>query len=143
MDNMQTIDVAAGIIWRGGHFLASQRPTNKVMEGYWEFPGGKIEGAESPEEALKRELAEELGIGVREASYWQCVEHYYADRKLNVRLYFFHVTDFSGEPCPAEGQNLRWISPDEARALDFLPADSGVLEQLLALADLHAPLKVS
>ncbi|MDD4702178.1 MAG: (deoxy)nucleoside triphosphate pyrophosphohydrolase [Desulfovibrio sp.] len=133
MDYTQTIDVAAGIIWRGGHFLAAQRPTNKAMEGYWEFPGGKLEGNESPEEALKRELAEELGIGVREVSYWQCVEHRYADRNLNVRLYFFHVTDFVGEPCAVEGQNLRWISPDEALNLGFLPADAGVLEQILAL----------
>ena len=133
MDYTQTIDVAAGIIWRGGHFLAAQRPTNKIMEGFWEFPGGKLEGNESPEDALKRELAEELGIGVREVSYWQCVEHRYADRNLNVRLYFFHVTDFVGEPCAADGQNLRWVSPDEAPALGFLPADAGVLEQILTL----------
>ena len=57
MEYTQTIDVAAGIIWRGGLFLAAQRPTNKIMEGYWEFPGGKLEGNDSPEEALKRELA--------------------------------------------------------------------------------------
>ena len=137
MEYTQTIDVAAGIIWRGGLFLAAQRPTNKIMEGYWEFPGGKLEGNESPEEALKRELAEELGIGVSEASYWQCVEHHYAERKVTVRLYFFHVTEFVGEPCPVEGQNLRWVSPDEAPGLGFLPADAGVLEQLLALGTFH------
>ena len=137
MEYTQTIDVAAGIIWRGGLFLAAQRPTNKIMEGYWEFPGGKLEGNDSPEEALKRELAEELGIGVSEASYWQCVEHHYAERKVTVRLYFFHVTEFVGEPCPVEGQNLRWVSPDEAPDLGFLPADASVLEQLLSLGKLH------
>ena len=102
------------------------------MEGYWEFPGGKLEAGESPAEALARELAEELGIGVRECRFWQSLEHSYAERGFRVRLHFFHVTAFSGEPCPAEGQNLRWVTPAEAPELGFLPADAGVLEQLRA-----------
>ena len=79
-----------------------------------------------------RELAEELGIGVRECRFWQSLEHSYAERGFRVRLHFFHVTAFSGEPCPAEGQNLRWVTPAEAPELGFLPADAGVLEQLRA-----------
>jgi len=101
---MRHIEVAAGIVWRGGAFLAAQRPDGKPMAGYWEFPGGKVEGAERPDQALRRELAEELGIGVRQAALWRTVEHCYAERDLLVRLHFFHVTAFSGEPCPAEGQ---------------------------------------
>lgn len=131
-DGPRLIEVAAGIIWRGGRFLAAQRPTDKPLEGYWEFPGGKLEKGESPAEALARELAEELGIGVRECRFWQSLEHSYAERGFRVRLYFFHVTAFSGEPCPAEGQNLRWVTPAEAPELGFLPADAGVLEQLWA-----------
>ncbi|WP_165175140.1 (deoxy)nucleoside triphosphate pyrophosphohydrolase [Desulfovibrio sp. ZJ369] len=127
---MRDIEVAAGIIWRNGRFLAAQRPTDKPLEGYWEFPGGKLEGGESPAEALARELAEELGIGVRKAAFWQSLSHSYAERGFRVRLHFFHVTAFTGEPCPAEGQNLRWISPAEAAHLPFLPADAGVLAQL-------------
>ena len=57
-DGLRPIEVAAGIIWRGGRFLAAQRPTDKPLEGYWEFPGGKLEAGESPAEALARELAE-------------------------------------------------------------------------------------
>lgn len=129
-ESMRHIEVAAGIIWRGGCFLAAQRPTDKPLEGYWEFPGGKLEGAESPAECLKRELAEELGIGVRECRFWQSLEHSYAERGFRVRLHFFHVTAFSGEPCPEEGQNLRWVTPEEAQSLAFLPADAGVLERL-------------
>ena len=81
---------------------------------------------------LGKRLAEELGIGVRECRFWQSLEHSYAERGFRVRLYFFHVTAFSGEPCPAEGQNLRWVTPAEAPELGFLPADAGVLEQLRA-----------
>ena len=131
---MRHIEVAAGIVWRGGACLAAQRPDGKPMAGYWEFPGGKVEGAERPDQALRRELAEELGIGVRQAALWRTVEHCYAERDLLVRLHFFHVTAFSGEPCPAEGQNLRWISPAEAPRLDFLPADAGLLAQLARMS---------
>ena len=80
----------------------------------------------------RMKLAEELGIGVRECRFWQSLEHSYAERGFRVRLHFFHVTAFSGEPCPAEGQNLRWVTPAEAPELGFLPADAGVLEQLRA-----------
>ena len=129
---MRLIEVAAGIIWRGGRFLAAQRPTDKPLEGYWEFPGGKLEARETPSEALARERAEELGIGVRESRFWQSLEHSYAERGFRVRLHFFHVMAFRGEPCPAEGQNLRWVTPSEALELGFLPADANVLEQLRA-----------
>ncbi|WP_297848908.1 (deoxy)nucleoside triphosphate pyrophosphohydrolase [uncultured Desulfovibrio sp.] len=129
---LRLVEVAAGIIWRGERFLAAQRPTDKPLEGYWEFPGGKLEEGESPSEALVRELAEELGIGVRQCRFWQSLEHSYAERGFRVRLHFFHVSLFSGEPCPTEGQNLRWVTPAEALELGFLPADAHVLEQLRA-----------
>ena len=132
VENLRLVEVAAGVILRGGRFLAAQRPTDKPLEGYWEFPGGKLEAGESPSEALARELAEELGIGARECRFWQSLEHSYAERGFRVRLHFFHVTRFSGEPCPAEGQNLRWVTPFEALELGFLPADASVLEQLRA-----------
>ena len=129
---MQDIEVAAGIIWRGKRFLASQRLSDKPLEGYWEFPGGKLEAGESPEDALKRELAEELGVGVRQVVFWKSLDHEYVERGFSVRLYFFHVTEFVGEPCGEEGQNLRWVEPQEAFALGFLPADAVVLEELIA-----------
>ena len=95
---LRLVEVAAGIIWRGERFLAAQRPTDKPLEGYWEFPGGKLEEGESPSEALVRELAEELGIGVRQCRFWQSLEYSYAERGFRVRLHFFHVSLFSGEP---------------------------------------------
>ena len=128
---MKTIHVAAAVIVENHKIFAARRGYGE-FKGYWEFPGGKLEARETPSEALARELAEELGIGVRESRFWQSLEHSYAERGFRVRLHFFHVMAFRGEPCPAEGQNLRWVTPSEALELGFLPADANVLEQLRA-----------
>ena len=136
---MDEIEVAAGIIWRAGRFLAARRPPDKPMEGYWEFPGGKLEPGETPHAALCRELGEELGIQVREAAFWRNEMYDYAARKVRVRLHFFHVTEFGGEPCSREGQELRWVTADEARALTFLPADKDILRHLPARSPATVP----
>ena len=130
---MDVIDVAAGIIWRGDRFLTTQRPPNTPLEGYWEFPGGKQEANEDAHGALVRELAEELGIAVKDAVFWQTVVHDYVERNYTVRLHFFHVRQFNGEPCACESQNMRWVTPAQAMELDFLPADTHVLAQLVSL----------
>ncbi len=127
---MKNIDVAVGLIWRKGRVLAAQRPEGKAHEGYWEFPGGKLEQGESPREALARELAEELGIGVRACQFWKGASHVYDDYGLEVRLHFFHVTAFAGEPCAREGQNMRWVTPSEAAELPLLPADIELVASL-------------
>ena len=127
-------EVAVGVLIResDGALLITSRPEGKPRAGWWEFPGGKLEAGESPEDALKRELAEELGVGVRQVVFWKSLDHEYVERGFSVRLYFFHVTEFVGEPCGEEGQNLRWVEPQEAFALGFLPADAVVLEELIA-----------
>ena len=101
---MTSIVVAGGIIWQDDHLLAALRPQGKPMAGYWEFPGGKLEPGETAEQALCRELREELGISVRACRLWQIVEHDYAERDLHVQLHFFHVTAFDGTPCARERQ---------------------------------------
>lgn len=123
-----TIEVAAGVIWRHGRFLAAQRPQGKPRAGFWEFPGGKREQGETIEDALKRELYEELGITCGRLLAWQRVSHAYPDVRVN--LHFIHVLDFTGEPEPRDGQILRWVAPDEAPSLDFLPADREIVTQL-------------
>lgn len=95
------------------------------MAGFWEFPGGKREPGETMEEALVRELREELGIACGRLLPWTRLRHAYPD--MQVVLHFIHVLDFSGEPEARDGQELRWVSPEEAAGLDFLPADTAVV----------------
>ncbi len=131
--HLRPVDVAAGIIWQDDRFLASERPEGSSHEGFWEFPGGKLEENETPSDALAREILEELGITVTEAAFWQVVEHDYSERGIHVRLHFFHVRGFEGVPAPREKQRLRWVTTEEALALNFLPADHRILAQLNAL----------
>ena len=90
MEEKARIEVVGGILWRGGSFLAAQRPEGHPQAGFWEFPGGKVEPGESLEAALARELAEELSLSVRNPRLWRTVEHDYDFRA--VRLHFFHIT---------------------------------------------------
>lgn len=126
---MKTLHVVAGIIWHNGKFLASCRPEGKARAGFWEFPGGKIEAGETPDNALRRELAEELDIRIASWSLWQEVTHEYPDTR--VHLYFYHITAFDGTPRSVEGHGLAWQSPQEAQLLTFLEADVPVVEALL------------
>ena len=139
-DGLPLVDVAAGVLWREGRLLAAQRPEGKPLAGFWELPGGKLEAGESAEAALVRELAEELGVTVREAAFWRVSEHAYPERGIRVRLHFFHVTEFDGEPAAREGQALAWVTPEEAAGMAFLPADADMLRELRA-APQGAPLR--
>jgi 8-oxo-dGTP diphosphatase len=122
-------DVAAAVIERpDGRFLLACRPEGKPYPGYWEFPGGKIEPGEDPRSALDRELKEELGIDVREATPW--ITRVYAYTHATVRLHFFRVTAWEGEPQPLEDQAIAWqdvLAPDVS---PMLPANAPVLAAL-------------
>ncbi|HET7670294.1 MAG TPA: Nudix family hydrolase [Burkholderiales bacterium] len=123
------IEVAAAVIQRpDGHFLLAQRPAGKVYAGYWEFPGGKVEPGEPPNEALARELHEELGIDVRTSYPWITREFSYPHG--HVRLNFFRVLEWSGEPHPREDQAIAWQAPQGATASPMLPANAPVLASL-------------
>lgn len=122
-------EVVAGIIWQEGRILAARRPEGKMLGGFWEFPGGKIEKGESREEALVRELREELGIVAQTVSYWKSLKHVYPQGP--VHLHFLHVTEFGNEPEAREGQVLRWTYPKEALDMNFLPPDRPILLELL------------
>lgn len=128
---MRAVEVAAGIIWKHGRFLAARRPKGKPRAGFWEFPGGKREQGETIEETLTRELCEELGITPQGRLVpWKTLLHEYPD--IRVSLHFIHVLDFTGEPEPRDGQELRWVTPEEALALNFLPADKSLVAALRA-----------
>jgi 8-oxo-dGTP diphosphatase len=101
------IDVAVGIlIAPNGDVLLGQRPPGKPFDGYWEFPGGKVEPGESILDALKREFVEELGLQITSAAPWCCVEYLYPH--AHVRLHFYISRAWSGEPRGLEGQAFAW-----------------------------------
>lgn len=123
------VEVAAAVIQRAdGAFLLARRPAGKVYAGYWEFPGGKIEPGEDPERALARELHEELGIDARTCFPWITREYVYPHAA--VRLSFFRVTAWSGEPHPREDQAIAWQRFDAPLAEPMLPANAPVLAAL-------------
>ncbi|MDD6088146.1 MAG: (deoxy)nucleoside triphosphate pyrophosphohydrolase [Desulfovibrionaceae bacterium] len=127
-DSFPCLEVVGGIIWRGERFLAAQRPKNRSQSGYWEFPGGKIEPGETPEEAVIREIREELSLEVLRPVLWKTVEHRYPH--TDIILHCFHVTDFSGHPVGNDGQRFCWMTPEEAQTYPFLDADRGLLREL-------------
>lgn len=122
------LTVVAGILWRKEQILVAQRPEGKNYAGYWELPGGKVEQGESLQDALARELEEELGITITSPTFYYKAAHDYGN--FPITLHFFHVTHFIGEPCPLEGQTLRWISLEETNDLPFLEADKPLLQKL-------------
>lgn len=89
-----------------GDVLLGQRPAGKPYDGYWEFPGGKVEQGETILDALKREFVEELGVHILSASPWCGVEHVY--EHAHVRLHFYISREWTGEPQSLEGQALAW-----------------------------------
>ena len=121
-------EVAAAVIERPGEFLLAQRPAGKPYPGYWEFPGGKIEPGEDARAALVRELREELGIEVREATPW--ITRVYAYTHATVRLHFFRVTSWDGEPQPLEDQSIAWQRAGAPDVSPMLPANAPVLAAL-------------
>lgn len=116
------VNVAAGILIKpNGKLLLTQRPQGKPWAGWWEFPGGKIEAGETPQQALQRELNEEIGITVTQASPWVNYKHNY-DKAL-VNLYFFKVTEWRDKARGLENQQLAWIDPNKPTPIDpVLPA---------------------
>ena len=125
----RVVDVAAAIIERSdGTFLLSQRPSGKVYQGYWEFPGGKVEPQEPIAETLARELQEELGIEVEVAYPW--VTRFYVYEHAAVRLHFYRVIRWRGNPSSREGQAFCWQSKQKLTVGPMLPANSAVLKAL-------------
>ncbi len=101
------VDVAVGILLRpDGSFLLGSRPAGKPYAGYWEFPGGKVEPGETLDAALAREFAEELGVTVHASHFVHTVRKDYPHALVD--LHVCHITAWSGQPQPREGQQLAW-----------------------------------
>ena len=120
------VDVAVGVLIRpDDSFLLTSRPPGKVYESYWEFPGGKLEAGESVEQALRRELTEEIGITIGAVQPWkiELVDYPHA----LVRLHFCKVFDWSGELQMREGQHFAWQQLP-VQVLPVLPGTVPVLD---------------
>jgi 8-oxo-dGTP diphosphatase len=144
-----SVEVAAGVLLRGDgdarEYLLARRPEGKVYAGYWEFPGGKLEPGETHEDALRRELLEELGIVVGAVCPWLRREFVYPHAK--VRLQFFRVADWEGEVTAIEHSALSWNSLfAPPRVAPLLPANAPIVRALAlpsfaAAAARGAPIK--
>lgn len=125
--------VACALIDADNRVLVSQRPGGKALAGLWEFPGGKLEAGERPEPALIRELAEELGITVKE----ECLapltfaSHAYPEFHLLMPLYI--CRRWEGMVVSHEGQALKWVRPGKLRELAMPPADEPLIPHLVDL----------
>jgi 8-oxo-dGTP diphosphatase len=123
--------VAAALIVRDNEVLIGQRRSDQPMASMWEFPGGKIEPGESPQEALARELAEELGIHAEVGPAVTRIRHHYR-RGGAVDLQFFAVRAFAGEINNQIYQQVRWVKLADLPGYDFLAADRGLIKDLAA-----------
>jgi len=125
------VHVVAAIIWEQGdrqRFLIAQRQQGKHLQGYWEFPGGKLEAGESPRQALQRELQEEVDILLTQASPYLRVYYRYPER--NILLDTWMVEEYLGDVAPGEQQLLRWINVSQAGDYQFPPADLPIIEAI-------------
>jgi 8-oxo-dGTP diphosphatase len=133
-------EVAVGIILRNGYVLACQRKRGASYALKWEFPGGKLEEGESPENALARELREELAIEAHVAEEFWRQEWVYRDgsdgahRDGSFRVFYFLVRGFSGEPVNHAFEQIQWIRPHDLQTMDILEGNRDAVERLVKYA---------
>lgn len=133
-DNSALLVVAAALVDRDGRVLLQQRPAGRQMAGLWEFPGGKVDPGERPEEALIRELKEELGIDTDEACLAPATfaSAPLGDRHLLLLLYV--CRKWRGDPQALDASALKWLRPQQMFSLEMPPADKpliGILDSLI------------
>ena len=126
---MKSIEVVAAIIRRNGRILATQRGYGEFKDG-WEFPGGKTERGETPQQALVREIKEELKSEIRIGEKLCTIEYDYP--KFHLIMHCFWCDLLDGEPVLLEHEAARWLTTDELNSVDWLPADVQVVEAILA-----------
>ena len=126
----ELLNIAIGILRNTKNEVLLGKRTKGSHMGYWEFPGGKIEPNETPEEALFREFQEELGLEIGRSKKMEPVEYQYDH--YDVLLIPFKIIDYIGYPSGLEGQELIWRATDQLRELEILPANRWLVEKLTA-----------
>lgn len=129
---MKTVNVVAAIIVRDNKVFTTQRGYGEFKDG-WEFPGGKVEPGETPENAVIREISEELDTEIRVDEFLTTVEHDYPTFHLSMKCYLCSV--ISGSLTLIEHENAKWLNCDELYSVPWLPADLKVVEALIKKYD--------
>lgn len=131
--------VAAAIIWQGGKVLAAQRAADDRLALKWEFPGGKLEAGETPEECLRREIKEELGLNIAVKGHFMTGLFRQNTGMLELMAYFAEIE--SGGICLNVHAAVRWIAPQELMTVDFAPADLPIAHKLSETAGVFTETK--
>ena len=124
---MKTVNVVAAVIRDGDRIFATQRGYGEFKDG-WEFPGGKVEAGETPQEALKREIEEELKTAIEVGDYLTTIEYDYPNFHLSMKCYWARIVE--GKPVLLEHEAARWLTRDTLDTVAWLPADSTILEDI-------------
>ena len=124
--------IVLGYLERDGAVLVSRRPSGVHQAGCWEFPGGKVEAGESLNDALRRELREELGITAAVGEELAVVRYRYPE--ISVELHLFRCTLISGEPAPHQVAAVRWVPVTELADIAFPPANAALLARLAEIS---------
>lgn len=127
---MKTINVVAAVIMKEGRVFATQRGYGVFKDG-WEFPGGKVEAGESPEEALRREIREELEVEVNVGDLIDTIEYDYPAFHLSMKCYACTIA--GGSPHLLEHEAARWLSADQLDSVAWLPADITLIPKIAGL----------
>ena len=132
---MKTIEVVAAVIFQGGKALCVQRSENarEYISLKWEFPGGKVELGENREQALKREILEELDVEIGNVKYFMTVEQTYPDFHLVMHAYTCSI--LKDEPVLKEHVALKWLPAEELDQLNWAAADIPIVEKLMSGID--------
>ena len=121
------VEVVAAVVERGGRYLITRRLEGTHLAGLWEFPGGKVLPAEKPEDALRREVKEELGVEASVGELIETVTWVYPEK--TVRILFFRCA-VQGQPCPQERQEMLWVEAAQLQEYQFPAADLRLIERL-------------
>jgi len=121
------LDVCAGVIIKNNKVLLARRPQGSHLAGFWEFPGGKIEKGETPEECLKRELKEELAIEATVGDFICASEYDYVEKSIRLLAYYVEIT---GEPQLKAHDSLAWIDLQQIEPQMLAPADRLIAQEI-------------